>query len=93
VSVTISNVGTRPTTINGIGMEILSNLFIRLGIRAGKTTVYPNPSDGFPLPRVLNPGEEWLGLILQEQLDKGDDLTEMSRTGHLMICLSQFQKQ
>jgi hypothetical protein len=43
--------------------------------------------------RVLNPGEEWLGLIPQQRLDKGIDFEEMSRTGHLMIWLTQSHKQ
>lgn len=92
VSVTVSNVGTRPTTIKGVGMEFYANCFSRLRNRAEKAAVFPNPSDNFPLPRVLNPGEEWLGLIPQERLDKGINLEEMSRTGHLMIWLSQSHK-
>jgi hypothetical protein len=93
VSVTVANVGNRPTTIKGVGMEYYANWFSRLRNRAEKTAVFPNPSDGFPLPRVLNPGEEWLGLIPQERLDKGVNFVEMSRTGHLMIWLSQSHKQ
>ena len=89
VSVTVSNIGTRPTTIKNVGMEYYSNWISRLRSRAEKAAVFPNPSDGFPLPRVLNPGEEWLGLIPQARLDKGVDLEKMSRTGHLMILLSQ----
>lgn len=93
VSVTVSNVGNRPTTIKSVGMEYYTNWCNRFRNRAEKAAVFPNPSDGFPLPRVLNPGEEWLGLIPQERLDKGVDLEEMSRTGHLMILLSQSHKQ
>jgi hypothetical protein len=89
VPVTVSNVGNRPTTIKNVGMEYYSNWFSRLRSRAEKAAVFPNPSDDFPLPRVLNPGEAWLGLIPQARLDKGVDLEEMSRTGHLMILLSQ----
>jgi hypothetical protein len=93
VSVTVSNVGNRPTTIKGVGMEYYTNWFSRFRNRAERAAVFPNPNTGFPLPRVLNPGEEWLGLIPQERLDKGVDLEEISRTGHLMIWLSQSHKQ
>lgn len=93
VSVTVSNVGDRPTTIKGVGMEYYTNWFRRLRNRAEKAVVFPNPSDGFPLPRVLNPGDEWLGLIPQERLDKEIDLEEMSRSGHLIIWLTQSHTQ
>jgi hypothetical protein len=93
VSVTVTNVGNRPTTIKVVGMEYYANWFSWLRNRAEKAAVFPNPSDSFPLPRVLKPGEEWLGLIPQERTDMEISLEEMSRTGRLMIWLSQSHKQ
>ncbi|MBI3810842.1 MAG: hypothetical protein HY283_01355 [Nitrospirae bacterium] len=88
VTVTVSNIGNRPTTIKSVGMEYHSNWLNRLRNRAEKAVVYTNPNDHFPLPRLLNPGDEWVGLIPQERLDKWVDLEDMSRTGHVMIWLS-----
>jgi hypothetical protein len=92
VMVTVSNIGDRPTTIKGVGMEHYTNWFGRLRHRVAKAAVFLNPNDGFPLPRLLNPGDEWVGLIPQERQDKGIDLEEMSRNGHLIIWLSQSHK-
>lgn len=93
VSVTVSNVGDRPTTIKGVGMEYYTNWFQRLRNKAEKAVLFPNANYSFPLPRVLNPGEEWLGLIPQARLDKEIDIEEMSRNGHLMIWLTQSHTQ
>lgn len=93
VSVTVSNIGDAPTTIKGIGMEFYSNWYRRIRLRPNRAAVFPNPNDTFPLPKVLNPGEEWLGLIPQERVDKNRDLEELARTGYLIIWLSQSHRQ
>jgi len=92
ISVTVANIGDRATTIKGIGTEYYTSWFSRLSHRATSEGVFPNPNDNFPLPRVLNPGEEWTGLVPQHRLDKGIDFEEMSRSGHLIIWLSQSHK-
>jgi hypothetical protein len=89
----VSNVGDRPTTIKGVGMEYYTDWIKRLQSRAEKAAVFPNPNDGFPLPRVLNPGDEWCGLIPQNRIDKDMDLEAMSHSGHLMIWLTRSDKQ
>ncbi len=93
VSVKVSNNGDRPATIKGVGMEYYTNWMKRLQNHAEKAAIFPNPNDGFPLPRVLNPGDEWCGLIPQKRIDKEMDLEEMSQTGHLMIWLSRSDRQ
>jgi len=93
VSVTVSNIGGRPTTIKGVGMEYYPSWLERLRNCAEKAAVFPNPNDGFPLPRVLNPGDEWCGLIPQKRIDKGIDLEEMSQKGHLIICITRSDRQ
>lgn len=93
VSVTVSNIGDRPTTIKGVGMEYYTSWIKRILNRAETAAIFPNPNDGFPLPRVLNPGDEWCGLIPQKRLDKGMDMEDMSHLGHLMICLLRSDKQ
>lgn len=92
VSVTIVNIGIRPTTIKTLGMEYYDDWFSRLLNRADQAGVFPNPSD-LPLPRVLNPGEEWVGLIPQENQERGLNLIELAQNGHLMIWLSQSHKK
>lgn len=93
VSVIVSNVGDRPTTIKGVGMNYYKSWLTRLRNRAEIAAVFPNPSDRFPLPRVLNPGDEWCGLIPQQRIDKNMDMEAMCQSGHLMIWLSRSDKQ
>ena len=88
VSISVTNVGDRPTTIKGVGMEHYQSRWLRLKSTADKAAVFPNPNDNYPLPRILNPGEEWRGLIPQARDDLGIDLAALSRSGHLMIWLS-----
>ena len=93
VSITVSNIGDRPTTIKGVGMEYYSGWLNRFRNSAEKAAVFPNPNDGFPLPRVLNPGDEWIGLIPQKRIDREINLEEMAQMGHLMIWLSRSDRQ
>ncbi len=93
VSVVVTNIGDRPTTIKGVGMEYYTNWYKRLRNQADKAATFPNPSDRFPLPRVLTPGDEWNGLIPQERQGKVMNLEEMSQSGHLMIWLSRSDRK
>ena len=93
VSVTITNVGNRPTTLKGIGIEHYDSLLNRLRRQTKLAAVFPNPSDKHPLPRILNPGDEWCGLIPQERVDKGLSLEEMAKNGYLMISASHSHTQ
>ena len=93
VSVTITNTGTRPTTLKGIGLEHYANPTRRLRGKTEMAAVFPNPNDHHPLPRMLNPGEEWRGLIPQERPDKGLSLKEMANQGHLLIWASVSHKK
>lgn len=92
VSITVTNVGDRPTTIKGVGMKYYRNWWQRIRNRAEKAAVFPNPNDSYPLPRILKPGDEWVGLVPQARSDLGIDLPMMSRTGHLVIWLTQSHK-
>lgn len=92
VSVTVSNVGDRPTTISSVGIEYYTGWIKRLQNRAEKGYVFPHTNDSVPLPKVLNPGEEWTGLIPQ-LTHKECDVETLSQTGHLMIWLSRSDKQ
>ena len=89
VSVTISNIGSRPTTLKGIRMYYYESSFDRLRRKTAMAAEFPNPNTNFPLPRVLNPGDEWTGLIPQEREDKNLSLKEMAMADHLLICATQ----
>jgi hypothetical protein len=93
VSVTISNIGNLPTTLKGIGMEHYNNLFARIRRKPSVAAIFPNPNTSFPLPRILNPGDEWTGLIPQKRVDKNVSLEELAKNGHLMIWVSQSHSQ
>lgn len=93
VSVTVSNVGDRPTTIKGVGIVYYKSWLTRLRNRAENKAVFPKPSDDFPLPLVLNPGDEWGGLIPQKLIDKNIDMEAMSQSGHLLIWVSRSDEQ
>lgn len=88
VSILVTNIGDRPTTIKGVGMEYYQSWWLRFRNKADKAVIFPNPNDSYPLPHFLNPGEEWRGLIAQARDDLGIDLTTLSRSGHLLIWLS-----
>ena len=94
VSVTVSNIGNQPTTIKSVGGEYYTNWFKRFRKQTydGRAFVVMDPECAEQLPRVLKSGEEWTGLIPQ-CLDKGFDLEEKSRMGHLMIYISRSDRQ
>ncbi len=87
VTVTVTNTGDQPTTIKSLALEYYTSVWKRIRIRAEKAFVVASPNDHYPLPRVLNPGDEWMGFMPQ---DRGDiDLEAMSRNGYLVVLLSQ----
>ena len=86
VSVVISNVGTRPTTLKVIGVYRYKSLVDRIRGNTAKEWVIPNPSDTSPLPHILKPGEEWTGYIPQKRDDI--NLEEMAKNNHLIIWAS-----
>ena len=92
VSVTVTNVGSQPTMIKSIGMLYFSSYLRRLRKQSEKAAVFPNPNQRDPLPRRLEPGDEWRGLIPQTRLDKDIDLESLSQTGHLMIWVDRSDR-
>lgn len=87
VTVTVTNIGDQPTTIKSLGFEYYTSCWKRIRKRTEKAFVVTNPSDRYPLPLVLNPGDEWVGFTPQDRDDI--DLETMSRNGHLLASLSQ----
>ncbi len=93
ISVTVTNIGDRPTTMKGVGMEYYISWYQRFRKIPKTAAVFPNPNTNFPLPRIINPGEEWIGFIPQERADKDIDLYQMANNGHLLIWLSRSDTQ
>jgi len=103
VSITVTNIGDRPTTIKGVGMEFYTSWLQRLINRTKTAAIFTYPNYDKPLPQVLNSGDEWYGLIPQKgiasnewdslhrkkRLDEEFNIEELSRTGHLMIWLTR----
>jgi len=84
VFATITNVGSRPTTIKSIGMWYYKNKFNYFRNKVEFAAIFPNPNDQFRLPYVLKPGEEWVGLVPQDRLY--EDIEDKS--GCMTIWLS-----
>ena len=90
VSVTVTNMGSRPSTIKSIGMFYYKSWFSFIRNKPDYAAIFPNPNDNFPLPRIINPGEEWIGLVPQDRLYEG---FEQSVSGRLTIWLSHSQSK
>ena len=84
VAVTVTNVGSRPTTLKSTGMWYYKNRIDYWRHKVLFAAIFPNPNDRFPLPTVLKPGEEWVGLIPQERLYENIE----DKSGCMTIWLS-----
>ncbi len=88
VSVTVTNIGSRPSTIKSVGMWYYKSWLNFMRQKPDHAAIFPSPNDNFPLPRVINPGEEWIGLVPQDRLYES---IEHSISGRLTIWLSHSQ--
>lgn len=86
VTINVSNVGDRPTTIKSFGFEFYPSLYSKIRGKSETAFFITNPSDAKPLPLVLSPGEEWIGMAPQDKEDL--DLKTMARDGYLVGYLS-----
>ncbi len=82
ISVTVSNRGDRPATITTVGFEGYPNLLAQARNKQSFAAVVPRPSDSQPLPHVLQPGTQWLGLFPQD-----DEIEKLARTGRLCVSV------
>lgn len=90
VTVRVTNIGDRPTTITVIGLRYYKNRWNKLRNKVDQHFLVPKPSFGHqPLPYVLNVGEEWMGGVQQEE-----DLVKMARDGlvYIEVCDSVHAK-
>jgi hypothetical protein len=82
ISAHASNYGDRPVTITNLGLIHYKSLFHKALRKPDMTAVIGSPSDSQPLPYLLNPGVEWMGLA-----DQTPDVYEMAIHGRLYMIL------
>jgi len=70
--ITVCNTGERASTITKIGFAWYKNQWNRIVDKRYVTffAKNPNPYDGYRFPYVLNPGTEWNGFPLQNEVEK-----------------------
>ena len=80
----VTNRGDRPTTITTMGYLLYRDDFVAWWSRNSNTwaAIVPNPSEVQPLPFVLAPGLQWVGM--GEQVA---ELTKKARSGCLMCAV------
>lgn len=79
ISVEVTNIGDRNTTITHLIMFHYKSLFRKIMKKKDKNMFIPTPAlFPPPLPHILKTGERWLGGIEQT-----NELEEMSRNGYL----------
>jgi hypothetical protein len=89
IKVSATNKGTRPTTIKMVGAEIYPSFIEYIMKRNTEEYVFPNAGMQDPLPRVLNPGEEWSGLVPQIRKDKQLNLLDLASEKIVVLVLQQ----
>jgi len=86
VMVTVDNIGDSATTITGLGFVYFKNHFNRYREKydgKGMAVVRPSPGDSQPLPYIIQPGGQWLGMA-----DQTEGIKKKSQEGHLICRIS-----
>lgn len=80
----VTNRGDRPTTITNMGYLLYRDDFMARWNRKSNTfaAIVPRPSDAQPLPFVLAPGVQWVGMGVQDA-----ELVRMASAGCLMCAV------
>ncbi len=71
ISIWVTNIGDRPTTLQSLGFHVFEkrfHRFRRFRRKAVMSAIFPNPNEQFPLPHKLEPGTQWLGLMPQSEV-------------------------
>ncbi len=82
ISVEVVNIGLRKTTIVTLGFRCDENLFSSLTKRGRQYFVVPQPEFA-QLPKGLDVGERWVGLVSQSP-----EIEEMAKTKRLYVQVS-----
>lgn len=80
----VTNRGDRPTTITNMGYLLYRDDFVARWSQNSNTfaAIVPSPSEAQPLPFVLAPGIQWVGMGEQDA-----ELARMARSGCLMCAV------
>lgn len=78
ITVTAINIGPTPLTISNLLWEIYAHPHLRLGERREQGGISRQPD----LPKVIGPGEEWTGLIIQD-----GEFDAQIQKGHLWVTV------
>lgn len=92
ITVTVSNNGSRATTIKSIGMEYYTGAIAKLRNKVDQAAIFPRTNDEHPLPVVLYPGQEWIGLVPQYRDDEDLNIEKLAKKGWFIIWLSVSHK-
>jgi len=82
IMVQVDNIGNSPTTITHLGFVYFKNRFNHLREHFdddSMTVVRPSPADSEPLPYVIQPGGQWIGMA-----DQTGDIEKKSQEGHIL---------
>lgn len=81
ITLRVTNVGDRPTTISTIGGKHYKNLWSKLTNKVNQAFVIPNPAlNNQQLPYVLDVGQEWMG-----GADQTEEIERMAKDGYLIM--------
>lgn len=80
----VTNRGDRPTTITNMGYLLYRDDFVARWNRNSNifAAIVPTPSEAQPLPFVLAPGSQWVGMGVQDA-----ELSQMANSGCLMCAV------
>jgi hypothetical protein len=80
----VTNRGDRPTTITNMAYLLYRDDFVARWSRNSSSfaAIVPNPSQAQPLPFVLPPGAQWVGMGLEDA-----EIKQMAASGCLMCAV------
>ncbi|MBI5205303.1 MAG: hypothetical protein HZA11_10340 [Nitrospirae bacterium] len=90
ISANATNIGDRPTTITNLVIQHYNNYFNMLRHKPSTSMIVVAPSTAQPLPFILQPGQVWQGLAIQNQ-----ELEKLAKDGYIVcgLCHSHSDKE
>ncbi len=90
ISANTTNIGDRPTTITNLVLQHYNTYFAMLRHKPSTSMIVLSPSNAQPLPFILQPGQVWQGLSIQDH-----ELEELAKDGYLVcgLCHSHSDKE
>lgn len=88
VMVVVVNRGDRATTITHLTAYYFKDKLSRIRKKADKSMFITDPSPSQPIPHKLNPGEQWMGMIIQDE-----ELEQRAKSGILCVSVVHTGKE